>query len=52
MKLGNSWIVELAVLRESESGCESWRRTDLGAEGSSLGYWESVSLLGTRSSSC
>lgn len=51
MELGNSWVVELAVLRENESGSDSWRRTDLGAEGSSLGYWESASFPGTYSSS-
>lgn len=34
MKLGNSWIVNLAVLRENESSSDSRRRTDLGAEGS------------------
>lgn len=50
MELGNSWVVELAVLRENESGSDSWRRTDLGAEGSSLGYWESASFPGTYSS--
>lgn len=33
MKLGNSWNVTLAVLRENGSSFDSWRRTDLGGKG-------------------
>lgn len=45
MKLENSWIVQLALLRENESSSDSRRRADLGERGQHCAH-HGLALLG------
>lgn len=44
-KLENSWIGQLALLRENESSTDSWRRADLGGKGQCCAH-HGLALLG------